>query len=127
MSELKQLDALVYPSDEKTISVYDDATYGGAHKYEIINCLGFNDGKTQYDTTKQTIQFVQKNDDGTMIPGLQSEQLVEVLLDRAIKLNNRFPSEQNKKMIDGLRMFIDACVERVQERIDRGVMGELKK
>lgn len=130
MSELKQLDALVYPSGERTIKVYDDPIYGGAHKYEITNCLGFNNGKTQYDDhyySKQTIQFVQKNDDGTMVPGLQSEQLVEVLLDRAIKLNARFPSEQNKKMIDGLRMFIDACVERVQERIDRGVMGDLKK
>ena len=62
-----------------------------------------------------------------MIPGVQSEQLAYVLLDRCIKLNNRFPSSHNEKMISGLYTFIEACEERVQERIDRGVMGQLQK
>lgn len=118
---------MVYPSDERTISVIDDATYGGAHCYVIRECLGFNDGKTQYVETEQVVRFVQKNDDGTMIPGLQSEQLVLALLDRHEKLNARFPSEQNAKMIAGLRMFLEACEERVKNRMERGVMGELKK
>jgi hypothetical protein len=30
-------------------------------------------------------------------------------------------------MIAGLKMFLDACRERVQDRMDRGVMGDLKK
>ena len=123
----KPIDAVVYPSDERTISVVDDATYGGAHCYVIRECLGFNDGKTQYVDTEQVVRFVQKNDDGTMIPGLQSEQLVLALLDRHEKLNARFPSEQNAKMIAGLRMFLEACEERVRNRMERGVMGELKK
>ena len=118
---------MVYPSDEPTISVVDDAIYGGAHCYVIRECLGFNDGKTQYVETEQVVRFVQKNDDGTMIPGLQSEQLVLALLDRHEKLNTRFPSEQNAKMIAGLRMFLEACEERVKNRMERGVMGELKK
>jgi hypothetical protein len=121
------VDALVFPSEEKTITVKMDADYNGAHQYTFKNCLGFNEGKTQYDTTEQTIQFVQKNEDGSMIPGLQSEQLVLALIDRHTKLNNRFPSAQNEKMLAGLHMFMDACKERVQERMNRGVMGELKK
>lgn len=126
-ADIKPIDAVVYPSDEPTISVVDDETYGGAHCYVIRECLGFNDGKTQYIDTEQVVRFVQKNDDGTIIPGLQSEQLVLALFDRHEKLNARFPSEQNAKMIAGLRMFLEACEERVKNRMERGVMGELKK
>lgn len=124
---MKQLNYTVFPSKQETIAVEEDAIYGGSHKYEIDNCRGFNNGETEYDESKQTVQFIQKNDDDSIVPGLQSEQLVYVLLDRHEKLNNRFPSAQNEKMITGLKMFIEACEERVQERIDRGVMGELKK
>lgn len=74
-----------------------------------------------------TLQFVQKNEDGTVIPGLQSEQLALILLDRVKKLNAKFPHPTNEKQIAGLEMYLDACKERVQERIDRGVMGELKQ
>lgn len=124
---MKQLDLKVFPSEENTISVEDDAIYGGAHKYELKNSIGFTDGKAQYVESSQTIQFVQKNDDGSMVPGAQSEQLAFILLDRARKLNARFPSEYNEKMIAGLEMFLDACEARVQDRINRGVMGDLKK
>ena len=124
---MKQLDAAVFPSTEKTISVMDDENYGGAHLYTIQNCKGFNKGQTEYAKSFHDIQFVQKNDDGSIIPGLQSEQLVLVLLDRHKKLNDRFPGTQNEKMIVGLQMFLDACRERVEERMNRGVMGELKK
>jgi hypothetical protein len=124
---MKQLNFQVFPSEEKTISVEDDIIYGGAHKYEIQNSLGFNNGKAELHDSKQTIQFVQKNDDGIMIPGVQSEQLAFILLDRCKKLNARFPSTHNEKMIIGLEMFLIACQERVEERIARGVMGELKK
>ena len=118
----------VFPSEQKTILVEDDADYGGAHRYSFINCLGFADGETQYDfNSMQTIQFVQKNVDGTMTAGLQSEQLVLALLDRTRKLNAKFPSEQNEKMMIGLNLFLDACKERVANRITRGVMGDLKK
>ena len=124
---MKKLEFLVFPSEHPTISVENDEIYGGAHKYEIQNSIGFNNGKADYVDSSQVIQFVQKNDDGEMIPGVQSEQLAYVLLDRCIKLNNRFPSSHNEKMISGLNTFIEACKERVQERIDRGVMGQLQK
>lgn len=123
----KELEKTVFPSEEKTVSVMDCQEYGGAHNYTLKNCLGFNDGKTQYDTTEQTIQFVHKADDGIVTPGLQSEQLVIALIDRHEKLNARFPSPQNEKMLAGLKMFLDACQERVQDRMKREVMGDLKK
>ena len=56
-----------------------------------------------------------------------SEQLALILLDRVKKLNERYPSEQNDKQIEGLTMYLQACKDRVEERINRGVMGELKK
>lgn len=121
------LDACVFPSEEKTIQVVNDANYGGAHCYIIRECLGFADGRTSYVNSEQVIQFIQKLDDGTVIPGLQSEQLVLVLIDRHKKLNARFPSAQNEKMIKGLEMFLEASRERVEDRMNRGVMGDLKK
>lgn len=127
LSEVKELDYTVFPSEEKCIEVVSDEDYGGAHLYIVRNSIGFKNGKAGYVMTKQFIQFVQKNADGTMIPGIQSEQLAYVLLDRAIKLNKRFPSDFNGRMIVGLNMFLDACKDRVKDRMDRGVMGDLKK
>ena len=121
------LDACVFPSEEKTIQVVNDATYGGAHCYILRECLGFADGRTSYVNSEQVIQFIQKLDDGTVIPGLQSEQLVLALIDCHKKLNARFPSAQNEKMIKGLEMFLEASRERVEDRMNRGVMGDLKK
>lgn len=124
---MKTIEAKVFPSDENTISVMDDDIYGGAHYYAIRNCNGFKNGKTEYVSTEQEIQFVQKWDDGTMIAGLQSEQLALMLIDRQEKLNARFPSQFNDKAIAGLRMFLEAQKEMVEDRISRGVMGDLKK
>lgn len=123
----RSLDTPVFPSDNLSIAVADDSDYGGAHRYQFQNSLGFSEGEAKYDDSYQEIQFVQKNLDGSMTPGIQSEQLIIAILDRTEKLNNRFPSKQNRKMIDGLNMFLDACKERIQDRIDRGVMGALKE
>lgn len=125
--EKVMLDACVFPSDEKTIEAVYDETYGGAHCYVIRECLGFADGRTSYVNSSQVLQFIQKLDDGSIIPGLQSEQVVLALADRHRKLNARFPSPQNEKMIRGLEMFLEACRERVEDRMNRGVMGDLKK
>ena len=124
---MKTIEAKVFPSDENTISVADDPIYGGAHLYDIKLCLGFNEGKTDYMDESLEIQFVQKNDDGSMTGGVQSEQLVLMLIDRQEKLNARFPSPFNEKALAGLRMFLEAQKERVEDRISRGVMGDLKK
>lgn len=117
---------VVYPSNECTIEVIDTDGYSGAHKYRAKMCTGFSNGKTHYIKETDTIQFVQKNEDGTVTPGWQSEQLAIILLDRVRKLNARFPSEYNEKQAKGLEMYLEACKERIQERLERGVYGELK-
>lgn len=124
---MKQLGLLVFPSQEKTISVEDDTIYGGAHKYNIRHSLGFENGEPVYNDDSTYIQFVQKNDDGSIVSGVQSEQLVLAILDRTKKLNDRFPSEYNLQMIAGLNMFLEACEDRIKDRINRGVMGCLQK
>lgn len=124
---MKKLAFKVFPSETQTISVEDCNVYGGAHTYEVLHSTGFNNGVATYVDVPTVIQFVQKNDDGSIIPGVQSEQLAAILLDRCVKLNRRFPSEYNTKMIAGLEMFLDACKERVEDRMNRGVMGDLKK
>lgn len=123
----KLLEQTVYPSSLQTISVEQDDLYGGAHKYNFINSLGFSQGEPRYDTSIQTIQFVRKNPDGSMTPGLQSEQLVICLLDRVRKLNAVYPSPENEAQEKALLSFLEACKKRIDDRIQRGVMGELKK
>jgi hypothetical protein len=124
---MKELDYKVFPSEQKTITVEDDPTYGGAHYYAAKTSLGFENGEAIYTEEEAIIPFVKKDDNGTTTAGLQSEQLAYILLDRAIKLNARFPSSHNEKQIAGLQMFLDGCRERVEERMNRGVMGQLKK
>lgn len=120
----------VFPSNLETVSVeVDNDTYGGAHKYTFQNSLGYDKDKggALYDESEQTLQFVQKDTDGKMIPGVQSEQLLIALKDRHTKLNNKFPAPTHEKFMAGIQMALDACQERVQERMDRDVMGELKE
>ena len=116
----------VYPSEVESFSVEDDEIYGGAHKYTFKNCLGFSEGETKYENTEQTIQFVKKEGD-TIIPGLQNEQLILAIRDRINKMNDIYPSKFNKIQIEALDMFLMACELRIDDRIERGVMGELKK
>lgn len=126
--DYKTLDYKVFPSELNTIFVQDDPIYGGAHSYKVMGSEGFENGEAIYRSDHMvSINFVEKKNEDITYPGLQSEQLAYILLDRCIKLNNRFPSSHNEKMIKGLHLFLDACQERVQERIDRGVMGQLKK
>lgn len=125
----RYLDGTVFPSEERTIAVLQDDTYGGAHRYYITNSLGFENGKAVYTPGEgQAINFVMKPTDGSpVVPGIQSEQLVLLLLDRHERLNNVYPSEQYEKMKAGLEMFLEASKERVEARIARNVMGKLEK
>ncbi|WP_456867606.1 hypothetical protein [Galbibacter sp. BG1] len=70
---------------------------------------------------------MKKLDDGTMVPGLQSEQLLIALIDRHKKLNARFPSREGSLMITKLEEALHWSEARVKERTQRGVMGDLKK
>lgn len=126
-AEIEQLPCLVYPSKETTIAVAPDADYGGAHKYTIINSLGHVKGKPKYDGSSQEIQFVQKDKDGDMTAGLQSEQLLLVLIDRHKKLNAVFPSREGALAITKMEEALHWLEARVKERTERSVMGDLKK
>ena len=123
----RAVNATVYPSEERTVFSADDPKYGGGHRYQFQESIGFSQGAAGYVESRQEIHFVKKEEDGTMTPGLQSEQLVIALIDRHQKLNAVYPSEQNKRMIAGLQMFLEASKERVQDRISRDVMGKLEK
>lgn len=110
----------VYPEKDVSIGCLDDT----GHLYVLQNFKGYQQG---YSNSAVTISFIKKLEDGTLIEGLQSEQLVEMLIHRTTLLNSKFPSSQFSKMIQGLEMFLEACKERVDDRIERNVMGELKK
>lgn len=123
-------DLVVFPSKEETIEVsLNNDDFGGAHRYRAKMSLGYDPKKKKniYLDKTDTIQFIQKNEDGTIIPGWQSEQLAMILLDRVKKLDARYPSEYNAKQIEGLEIYLDACRARIEDRLGRGVYGELKK
>ena len=129
---MKLLDKTVFPSTEKTIVVddkIDGPDYGGAHVYEFRNSTGF-DSKTKeakYVDTFQRLTFVMKREDGTMMPGVQSEQILIALIDRHKKLNAKFPSREGALVITKMEEALHWMQARVEERMERGVMGDLKK
>lgn len=123
----KELPCNVFPSDEKTIFVNTNDGYGGAHDYIFKVTTGKKNGKTEYLNEYETVQFVQKTDDGTIYAGAQDEQLIYILLDRIKKLNDRFPSVYNDKVIRGLKTALEGFEDRVRDRLDRGVLGKLEK
>ena len=126
--ENSYLNKTVFPSIEKTILVAKDEDYGGAHRYSFIDSLGHQNSEPKYDFKgMQTIQFVQKNTDGSMTPGLQSEQLLIALIDRHKKLNDKFPSREGALAITKMEEALHWLESRVKERTERGVMGDLKK
>ncbi len=120
----------VYPSKENTVYAViepDLSQFGGANEYVLRHSIGFINNDHKYSQGTTHLKFVRRLESGEMVPGLQSEQLVLALKDRTYKLNKKFPSPQNEKMIEGLDMFLEACKERIDDRMQRGVMGDLKK
>ena len=123
---IKQLNLRVYPSDVSTVAVTHDDDYGGAHLYHIRNSEGRANGESKYAGSEQKIQFVKKDLDGTIVPGLQDEQVILVLIDRLVKLNNKFPSREGSLAITKLQEALHWLEARVKEREERGVLGDLK-
>lgn len=125
------LEETVFPSTERTIEPYRQGQ--SAHAYFIRKCVGFKNGNTRYadsawpGSSFTTIRFVERRENGDIIPGLQNEQLIIMLKDRIKKLDAKFPHPENQNMLKALDDFLEASKRRVEERMDRGVMGELKK
>lgn len=120
----------VFPSNNITVWATAEPDYadGPAHQFKFQNSLGFNNGEAQYaEDSYQTLQFVQKNPDGSMTPGLQTEQLLIAIYLRHKSLNDKFPSEQGEAFLAHIAGALQLQKDRVLERMNRGVMGELKK
>ena len=119
----------VFPTNEVSVWGTSEEAYNNevAHQFKFKNCLGFHEGQTVYDDSFQELQFVQKNEDGSMIPGLQSEQLLRALIARHKSMNTKFPSREGALAITYMETALLFLQERVAERIDRGVMGQLAK
>ena len=117
----------VYPSNVETIEFMND-DFNGAYRYRIKLSKGYNQTKKRmdYSDKKLVIQFIRKNADGSVIPGLQDEQLILVMMDRLQKLDAKFHSDTVTKKMKALQDYLDACKERIDERLGRGVYGELK-
>jgi len=126
---MKPLPFTVFPSDKLTIMVDDliDPDYGGAHSYQFQNSRGFNNGRAEYEDSYQTINFVMKREDGSMMAGVQTEQLLIALIDRHNKLNAKFPSREGALAITKMQEALHWLEQRVKDRMERGVMGDLKK
>lgn len=118
----------VYPSKTETIENLNNDDYNGAHRYRVRLAKGYNPSRkrVEYSDKKLVIQFVQKNEDGSVIPGLQDEQLILIMMDRLQKLDAKFHSDTITKKMKALQDYLDACKERIDERLNRGVFGELK-
>lgn len=117
----------VFPSKQNSVWVADDEDYGGAHEYYFMNSLGHVDGKPVYkEGSIADISFVKKEESG-MVAGLQTEQLLIALIDRHQKLNAKYPSANGEMTILHLERALASQKSRVQDRLKRGVMGELKK
>lgn len=123
------IDSAVFPSTENTIvSIKTDDKFNGAHNYEVKPMLRYEPGVgAAYGLEGMPVTFVKKNDDGTWQPGLQSEQLLLLLIDRHVKMSAVFPSPQDDHFLSFLNSALNVLAMRVQDRTRRGVMGEHKQ
>ena len=121
----------VYPSKKETVFTIDGGDgYDGAHYYKFIDSYGHVDGEPLYAENLyefHTLQFVQKTDGEETVGGVQTEQLLICLIDRQTKLDKAFPCPENKLILKHLKAALDAQESKVRDRLNRGVMGKLKK
>jgi hypothetical protein len=126
---IKLVDASVFPSPEKTIScIVTDGKFQGAHDY-LIRPMGSFDPATNttlYEDEGIPFLFVKKLDDGTFRPGIQTEQLLHMILDRHPKLNEVFAADTHDEFMGHIQGALNCLERRFRERIDRGVAGEHK-
>lgn len=124
-SDIKEIKGFVYPSTLNTIKVVDDQS-GGAYNYILQNSRGYNKGRVEYDDSTTKINFV-KNEDGSIIPGVQEEQLLLILLDRTKKLNKTNPNKWNDLKIQAFNVALDACKGFMKSKIADEALSDLIK
>lgn len=119
----------VYPNKDNSVEVLNDDGYNGAHLYRVQNSTGMNSqtNQNEYLNNYTEIQFVQKHEDGSVTPGVQLSQMLWVLLDSVTKMNEKYPCDENKSIIEHLQGAIKANVDRTKKRIERKVAGKLEQ
>lgn len=96
-----------------------------AHIYELQNFEG---------ESTQILKFIKKepskNDSTvleTVMNGTTTEEVLDVLIDRTMKLQAKFPCEENEKAIEGLKIARFWFDRRTTRRIEKGVEGKQLK
>ncbi|MES2386515.1 MAG: hypothetical protein V4543_00830 [Bacteroidota bacterium] len=123
------LEETVYPNKNASVFFSQlDGEYAGAHVYHMLETSGFEGDSYKYLQEAQAINFIYKRKKGEgFVPGIISEQLLLVLIDRTKKLNSEFPSTDNEMCIFYLKKALKCLEARVRDRVTRGVMGKLEK
>lgn len=121
--------------EEDTTGLYPE----GCHHYFLTECLGWDNENSKtaflkagvHGLTKDQLQeivFVSKDPKlNSVSAGVTSEQLLILLMHRHQQMNEAFPSIQNEEFITHLQSALDLLEQRVKDRVNRGVMGDLKK
>jgi len=110
----------------------------GCHTYYVCDCLGWDsvNNKTDFivagthdraSPQYQEIRFVQKTITGAVVAGITTEQLLDLIIHRHTQMNSAFPSSQNEEFLAHIASARELLADRVRDRVNRGVMGELKK
>lgn len=94
------------------------------HTYELSNF-------EKKDQQGQILQFIHKepsssdsNELTTVSDGTTNEELIEVLIDRMMFLQNKFPCRENAIVITKLEESLMWLNKRTQDRIKRNVEGK---
>ena len=98
------------------------------HTYELHN---FQEKGSDQDVSTQTLHFIHKEpvSEGstefkTVQEGTTNEAVIEMLIDRLRFLDEKMPSEYNKKAISDLENAIGALYARTGDREKRDVEGK---
>jgi hypothetical protein len=86
------------------------------HAYKAAN---FDD-----PSTSQTIQFIQKDENGLIADGTTNEELMAILIDRLKTLQAKFPCRENSCAITHFEEGLMWLEKRTRDRITRGVEGK---
>jgi len=120
---------------QNSVKVVNDE-YGGAHTYFIDNVYGRNESGDWFTegmdgvSSTQKIQFYECkiDDNGEKITkeGITEIQILDMLIDRARKVNGKFQSPDNDAYISALHTARSFLQKRTFERLNREALGKLK-
>ena len=87
-----------------------------ANNFEILDpahCYVTQDG--------QLINFIKRTNGDLIHSGTTNEELIEIVLNRLVWLDGKFPCQENKDALVGLQTALDALYSRTAKRVAQGV------